>query len=251
LNLTAALVCRNEVNRYLPLVVSHLREFCDRLVILDDGSDDGTTQWLRDNADEQMIVEYAARSTFFTHEGRCRGHLLDVLLEQKPDRVVSLDADEIVSDGTALRERIESDPAQDVWSLEMAEVWNADAEHLYIRCDVGWRPHPLSLVWRAPQHGEKWRMLDRALACRRVPMPVLSASAKPSGESVFHLGWLDKSTRQARYNRYAEHDKGRYHASSHLRSILFPDSRIRLQPRSWPAGPVFDSLRERFAVVTA
>jgi glycosyltransferase involved in cell wall biosynthesis len=220
-------------------------------VVLDDGSDDGTTQWLRERSGEHLIVEYRDRSRFYEHEGRTRGLLLDVTLEQKPEFVLSVDADEVIADGAALRARIESDPAQAVWSLEMCEAWKADAQHLWIRVDAGWRPHTLSLVWRAPQRGEKWRMLDRALACRRVPMPVLSATAKPSDQSVFHLGWLDKSTRQARYNRYAEHDKGRYHASSHLRSILFPDSRVRLQPRAWPAGPVFDSLRERFAVVTA
>ena len=228
------------------MVVGHLREFCDRLVILDDGSDDGTTQWLRENSDEQMIVEYRDHSTFYTHEGKCRGLLLDVVMEQRPEFVLSIDADEVVSDGAGLRARIESDPAQEVWSLTMLEAWNCDAQYLSVRCDGGWRPHELSLVWRAPQHGEKWRMLDRRLACRRVPMPVLAKTAKPSNVEVFHLGWLDKSTRRARYDRYVTHDNGKYHASSHLRSIMFPDSRVKLQPRDWPAGAAFDHLRERF-----
>lgn len=250
LRLAASLVVRNEINRYLIPCVEHLLEFCDMVIILDDGSSDETTQWLRDHSGERLVVEYRNQSTFFQHEGRTRGLLLDVTLEQKPDAVLSVDADEVVSDGHLLRARVEAEPNVPVWSLEMAEAWNCDEQSLYVRTDGGWRPHELPLCWRVPKD-TTLRMLDRKLACRRVPMQILSQRAKPIGVTCYHLGWLDKATRQARYDRYVTHDGGKFHASAHLKSIMWPDSKVRLQPRPWPTGPVFDQLRERFAGATA
>ncbi len=91
-------------------------------------------------------------------------------------------------------------------------------------------------------------MLDRKLACRRVPTQVLANRAKPTGVSLLHFGWADPSTRKQRYDRYTRVDGGRFHASSHLRSIMWPAPRIKLRSRPWPEGEVFDGLRERFKV---
>jgi glycosyltransferase involved in cell wall biosynthesis len=249
--LAASLVVRNELDRYLKPCIAHLLEFVDLIVILDDASDDGTREWLSERDDERIVVEQQYESTFYRHEGRTRQLLVDVVLEQSPTHVISLDGDELISNDGALRARIEAEPDVPVWSLMMEEVWRADADALWIRQDGGWRAHPLPVLWRAPQNGERFTMLDKKLACRRVPMEVLAQRAKPSGMSVLHFGWTDKATRQARYDRYAKHDGGKFHASSHLRSILWDDARVKLQRRDWPEGEVFDPLRERVAAVTA
>jgi hypothetical protein len=251
MNLCASLVVRNERSRYLESCIEHLLVFCDKVCVLDDFSDDGTREWLFDHADEQLMIAAQKRSTFFEHEGRIRQVLLDLTLAQKPTHVLNLDADEFVSDGAALRARIGRDPDVAIWSLEIEEVWKV-GDMLQVRMDGGWRAHPLSVLWRVDPN-VRYRIMDRRLACRRVPTAILrSASrAQSSGESLLHLGWANESERAARHARYMQHDRGQFHASAHLDSILWDDERVTLRERPWPDGTVFDGLRERFAVVTA
>ncbi len=236
--------------RYLTDVVQHLRSFVDEIVVLDDASDDGTSEWLEDHRDDQLIVERNAQPSFFVHEGRCRQRLIDIVLARPTDFVLSCDLDEFVSDGAALRARLEAEPDVGAWSLDITEVWKAD-DQLWTREDGGWRTHPLTCLWKAPPPGQKFTMLDRKLACRRVPQQVLAQKAKPTGVSLLHFGWANPSERQQRYDRYTKHDGGKFHASSHLRSIMWPEERMRFDRRPWPEGQVFDGLRERLAPVTA
>ncbi len=252
MKLAASLVIRNELGRYLEPCIDHLLAFCDLVVVLDDASDDGTREYLIEHPDERLVVEQQSRSTFYVHEGHTRQKLIDATLAHNPTHVLSIDADEFVSDGELLRQRIEGDPGQPVWQLSIEEIWNAN-DHLYVREDGGWRTHGLAVLWKAPPPGISWRILDRKLACRRVPMQVLSQTARatPTNVELMHFGWTDRTERQRRYDRYTRHDNGKFHASSHLRSIMWPETRIRLRQREWPYGAVFSGLRDRFAPVAA
>ncbi len=247
MNLTASLIVHNERSRYLEPVIEHLLEFCDQVCVVDDGSVDGTEEWL-----EQFFHVHVARTDprFFIHEGNARQFLIEWTLAHEPTHVLSIDADELISDGGTLRARIEMEPDHPVWAVNMSEVWRADADGLWIRNDGGWRAHNLPLVWKAPPNGTRYTMLNRKLACRRVPEQVLTqgARARVTGVDCLHFGWARPGERKARYDRYATHDGGKFHAGSHLRSILWPDARVKLQWRDWPEGSVFDGLREGFMI---
>jgi hypothetical protein len=250
-NLTASLVVRNELARYLPPCIEHLLAFCDTLVVLDDASNDGTLEWLGDHKTERMTLIAMKDPSFFKHEGRLRQVLLDATLARQPTHVLNLDADELVSDGAALRARIGGEPDVPVWSLAIEEVWTA-GDVLQVREDGGWRSHPLSVLWRVDPN-VNYRIMDQRLACRRVPTQILRSSSRavPSGVELLHFGWTNESERAARHARYARHDGGKFHRSTHLDSILWDDDRMRLRERLWPAGEIFDGLREQFATVTA
>ena len=234
MNICASLVVRNEINRFLAPCIEHLRAFTDRIVVLDDASDDGTEHWLRDQADEQLIVERQEVSTFYRHEGQTRTRLLEVTLEQEPTHIVNLDADELVSDGPALRAMIEADPDVPAWHLPIEEVWAANEGGYFIRDDGAWN-QGRTLAWRVPQLG-RLAFPNRALACGRVPLQLRSVRAQPSGVSLLHVGWLDERERVVRHARYTKHDNGRFHAGRHLASILWPPEKVGLQARAWPAG---------------
>lgn len=249
MRLAASLVVRNELDRYLEPCIAHLLDFCDMVVVLDDASDDGTREFLVEHPDDRVHVVLNPRSTFYEHEGRTRQILVDATLGFDPTYVLTLDADEFVSDGIGLRAMLaEQAQAVPVWSLQIEEIWKATPDVLLSREDGGWRSHPLSVLW-STSTGREMRMLDRKLACRRVPKSVLDTRAHTSHFSLLHFGWADPATRQRRYDRYAKHDGGRFHASRHLQSILWDDRRVQLRPRAWPAGPVFDGLRGRLAGV--
>ncbi len=247
--LAASLIVRNEIGRYLEDCIASLAEFCDAIVVFDDASDDGTQESLTADPRVTRIMQPSdGKPMFYAHEGRARQGLIDLTLAEKPTHVLSIDADELVSDGAALRAGLEADPEQAVWSLQMEEIWKANA-HLFSREDGGHRTHAVPFLWKAPPAGERWTMRDRKLACGRIPTQVLGQGrAKPVGASILHFGWANPAERRKRIDRYKQHDGGKFHASSHLRSLEWPEARMRLRQRPWPEGEVFSRLRERFMV---
>lgn len=252
MRLAASLICRNELSRYLAPCIEHLRAFCDLIVVVDDASDDGTREWLEDASDDQLrlVSGDGGPPMFYRHEGRARTVLLEHTLACEPTNVLSLDADEFVTDGPALRKLIEEQSDVQAWHLPIEEVWAASEERILHRVDGGWATGR-SLCWKVPDVG-RLSFPNRALACGRVPIQTRMMRAQPSAQSLLHVGWLDESERVARHARYTEHDKGRFHASAHLASILWPPERIKLEARAWPDGllPWRDAILEHAAVKT-
>lgn len=248
MNLVASLICRNEMDRLLPLAVESLLEFCDEIRVLDDGSTDGTYEWLL--GQDRVSVLTNTGPTFFEHEGRARNELLKWTFEANPTHVLAIDADEFVSDGQELRRSLTRQGM--VWTLQMEEVWKADG-HLWIRSDGGWRPHPVPILYALPSQRPasrnkrlQWQVLDRQLSCGREPLAVrhLAGRAIPTHVSILHFGWLDTSKRQERYDRYVTHDGGNFHNLRHLNSIMWEDRQIKLFSKPWPADltPLRDAL---------
>jgi hypothetical protein len=233
--LVASLIVRNEIGRYLQPCIEHLQAFCDEIRVLDDGSTDGTREWLEEQ--ERVAVAARPRSAFFEHEGRARNALLGWTFSGKPTHVLAIDADELVSDGAALRAHCETNEGNGAWTLGMEEIWKADPQQLWMRSDGSWRVHQVPILWRAPRRATgNYAIEERALACGREPLAVrkLYGRAVRTGASVLHFGWTNEMARAARYARYVEHDGGKHHAGAHLRSIMFPDRKVRLSPRPWP-----------------
>ncbi len=235
MNLVASLVVRNELQRYLLPCVQHLTEFCDDVRVYDDGSTDGTQEVLAGL--DRVSYRQQEQTTFFTHEGETRARALNFAREANPTHMLAIDADEFISDGAAFRKVVEGSE-QNVLTLHMEEVWKADPAALYTREDGGWKQHGVPIVWRVTrQMRGPWQMPNRALACGRTPTNVVrNRRTQATGVSILHFGWANLADRQARYERYIEADGGRFHASQHLKSIMFPDNRVILKQREWPAA---------------
>lgn len=240
----ASVIIHNEADRYLRPFFDHLLEFVDEVRVLDDGSTDDFKEigWYDD---DRIVIQRNDRSVFFEHEGKARQALLEWTMQGEPNVVLSIDADEFIADGKALREAVEKPNPSGVWQLEMEEVWKADERSLSIRQDGGWKAHPIGIVyWVPPDHNtnrqtrRNWVMPDRALACGRVPHLVGTWNRlnKPSVGSILHFGWTCEADREARYQRYVTHDGGQHHAGSHLASIMYDDRKVSLTRRKWPAG---------------
>lgn len=243
------MVGTGEGDRYLAECLRSLGQFVEAIAVVDE-STDGATAAVLGKTTGLYSHERVEPGMFFRHEGRARQLLLEVTLEQKPTHILAIDCDELVSDGQALRALCEADEGNGAWALSMDEVWKADDRALWTRQDGGWRSHHVPILYRAPTRSVgNWRIQDRQLACGREPIAVrsLAARAVQTGVSVFHFGWARESERQTRYQRYAEADGGRFHASAHLNSILFPDRKVRLARRSWPPAlePVKAAILER------
>jgi glycosyl transferase family 2 len=230
MNLVASLIVRNEVDRYLGLCLEHLLEFCDEIRLYDDASTDSTAE-VAASFDRTQVLS-VERSTFYEHEGQARQRALEWTLQANPTHVLNIDADEFVEDGPSLRKHLETSRNLS-WRLCMEEVWQADSEHLHVRTDGSWRPYEVMMLWATAQPFTRIRNVQ--LACGRTPAGAGSRTVS-AGVSVLHFGWACKDDRRARYDRYMVADGGRFHAGSHLESIMWPDDRVRTQACPWPAG---------------
>jgi hypothetical protein len=231
------MIVKNEMSRYLPLAVAHLLSYVEEVRVLDDGSDDGTFEWLAERESVGVKVKRNEGPEFFAHEGRARQNLFEWTLAGRPEYILAIDADEFVGDPSVILDGIKS--GEDVYTLNLVEGWKVNPGGISIRVDGLWGPRKVPILFKAPRHSDRqWRIQDKALACGREPMAVIKASrGAPHLETeVFHFGWLQESERQRRAERYFEHDGGKFHQNRHLQSILFPDNKIGLRGRPWPQG---------------
>jgi glycosyltransferase involved in cell wall biosynthesis len=227
MKLVASIPTRNEVTRYLPAVLDAL-DFCDEVCVLDDGSVDGTYEYLEER--EGVTVKRNAGTSWREHEAQFRRQLQEFTLEAEPTHVLAIDADELILGGSGIREAIELAPRRAVFTLRMVEIWATDP--LVVRHDGGWRPHPKEMLYRVPEtmRRDDW-IQGRAMACPRVPPAVRKARYSIStGADVLHLGWAKPAERAERYARYEDLDAGKFHAKRHLDSILWPDEACDLRP---------------------
>ncbi len=234
MRLVAAMIVKNELSRYLSLTIASLQEFCDDIRVIDDFSTDGSYEWLLEQPGVNVLTNPAL--TFDKHEGKARQALLDWVRESEPTHVLAIDGDEFVTNGKEMRAMVENAPSYDVFSLEMREVWLAEDDMLWIRQDGGWRAHPVPVLWKPGNDPRWWSIKDRALACGREPEAIVGTRAVATGQSILHFGWTNLSERQRRYDRYMAIDNGAFHASTHLKSIMWHQRRVRISRMNWPAG---------------
>lgn len=228
----SVMVGPGELGRYLDLCVKDLSRYCDEIVCRVEADDEAA--WLE--AHGAVVVR--ADRPMFEHEGRARQQLLDATLAHEPTHVLTIDADEFVTDGPRLRAFAKQNP-HPVMTGVMTEVWRAFPDCLCVREDGGWWPHPVTLVWKVPTEGQTLRIQDRQLACGREPVYIRDVgrfNSGPSGVSILHFGWANESERAARIRRYEISDGGRFHANSHLQSIGWPNNRVQMHATGWPPG---------------
>lgn len=216
------MIVRNEAGRYLGRSLGTAQRITrasgGKIIITDDASTDITALICGKYTDNVQILP---EPMYWSHEGRARQLHLDyvTLLVQEGDWVLSLDADESISDPEALVAFAQTVPStHDAIGLPLYEFW----EPSRYRVDGQWFGTMSSRLWRWHDAAE---MADREMASGSEPTYVQRAIGErrwsPQKDiHLLHWGYLDPEDRNRKYQAYTQRVGGHGHNNQHVQSIL-------------------------------
>ena len=219
--LTLSMLVHNEVDRYLPRVLEHVRHYIDDAVILDDASTDNTADLCRDLIARHHIPLRLIQNTRtgFGHEVTLRKQQWRLTVGTGPDWVLFLDADEVPEDHAKTDLRTLLDQKRVTYhAFRIFDLWDED----HYREDAHWhahRSHRPFLVRFVPGFPYRWHATP--LHCGRMPANVQWLPGSCSILRIRHYGWATLRDRQVKYERYMAADpEGRYGSIAQYESIL-------------------------------
>ena len=204
--LHALLVCRNEM-KYLPGYIENISPHVDGIVALDDGSSDGSAEFLEKQRNVLEVVRLPAREPHVWDEPGNRRRLLEAAGRHQPEWLIALDADERVERHFHTRALSAIGWAQRrgvaACAVTLRELWNAPDQY---RADGIWGTKLRARLFR-------WRP-DHALDARGHHGTWAPLNANPAGGFppvdvvIYHLRMIRSEDRAARRRRHEELDPG-------------------------------------------
>lgn len=221
-NLVAALIVGNEAGRYLSEVLTHLQTYVDGLIILDDGSTDGTDAIC---LNQPKLLRFKKRTTsgFWRNEAEVRSELWSMVETVEPEWVLMMDADEIFADD--IRTFLPRMLKQDRFEAVRFPIYHFWGDRLHIRVDKWWDPRRNYEILLFRYHADQqFHWAQRELHCGRYPIEILFYPSRFSHIPLFHYGWANPDDIKAKYLRYIKRDaQGEWCPIDHYHSITDTD----------------------------
>jgi hypothetical protein len=214
--------------RFLPGLFSNLLPHVDGIVALDDGSTDGSLQFVRRQDKVLEIIDTGRGAGGVWDEPLNHRLLVTTALSFGPDWLFAVDADERVERHFRVRAEAEFDRAErenhGAYSIQIRETWDREDR---IRVD-GWfgRKNKATLFRARPDH-----LFDqKPLHCQWAPLnDYPKGNYPPADLYVYHQRMLHRSDRELRRQRYEELDPNREYQSTGY-DYLTDDTGLELAP---------------------
>ncbi|VBB07722.1 nucleotide-diphospho-sugar transferases [Lucifera butyrica] len=217
--LILGMLVRNEAGKFLDIVLKQTAKFIDAAVLLDDASDDATVELCHQALAQVPHKIISNQFPQFNNEIILRKQLWQLTIQQNPDWILILDADELFEDRIALEiYKYITNPYIDIVKFRLYDMW--DQEHY--REDAYWCAHKYYrtfLVRYNPNFEYSWNEIP--LHCGRFPSNIHCLSSFESEIRIKHLGWSTPELKLAKYARYKTLDPdAKYGIKEQYDSIL-------------------------------
>lgn len=190
---------RDEIAR-LPGLLASVRPVVDGLIVVDDGSSDGSREYLEAQPDVLELITNPVSRPAWDEVGNHR-RLISAGLEHGAQWFLCLDADERVE--TGFRDRAEAvikkveRSGHSAFAVRLRELWDHPRRY---RVDGIWGGKAPARLFKArPDH----EFDERRLHSSKAPMQAHRNGGVPVADlNVYHLGMLTPDDRVARRRRY-------------------------------------------------
>lgn len=226
--IVTGMITHNERNRFLKDVLESIIKFSDFIVIIDDGSKDGTSMEVKDWFRKLRFQNYELienkENLFALDESILRNRLwfkCKSKCNDENDWIFIFDADEIVDQGSPnlMKELLNSQSklGANTACFRLFDMWNTKQ----YRDDNLWNAH-----YRYIPFGVRWTpggecIPHNKLHCGRFPIDKRYVGCTVSGITIRHMGWSKAEDRKRKYKRYLELDPiGTYGSTLQYESIL-------------------------------
>ncbi|HSG40339.1 MAG TPA: glycosyltransferase family 2 protein [Thermoanaerobaculia bacterium] len=204
----ALLTFRNEM-RFLPDYFENVRPLVDGIVALDDGSTDGSAEFVARQPEVLQLLRLPPRADHTWDDALNHRRLVEAAWEHRPDWLLGLDADERLEKG--FRDRAEEEIARArreghrAWYLHVREIWD---DPLFFRADGVWGRKKSARFFEARRDHE-FHM--QRLHCYWAPLNSRGENGDfPQADLfLYHLRMLTPADRAARQARYESLDPGK------------------------------------------
>jgi len=220
---------RDEMNRFWPKTLEVWNDFSDSILVLDDGSTDGTKKEA-ENAGATVLIDGRKRKkAAWGDEAPTRKLLFETAWKraEEGDYIFFLDADMI----PARCPRPILDDVGETFAFSLYDLW----EPKRYRDDSYWRGHFHPRPWLIKKTSEEgpWEWNERGIHCGHFPLNLRLSVIRyaPQDFSILHYAYVTSQLREMKHSQYQKVRKQLTDFEwAHAETILKKDPTLRDLP---------------------